>query len=136
VVCGEAQNFMAYAFSPAIIVTPLGAISVVVSAILSILFLGEKLNFSGVCGIMLCIIGSTIIVFHGPPSTATETVPEFMSFVLHPLFLTYFALNIILVVWLIFKIGPLYGDTQPIVYLAINSLAGAFLVNSAQGSSD
>lgn len=44
---GEVFNFMAYAFSPAILVTPLGAVSVVVSAILSVIFLKERINFSG-----------------------------------------------------------------------------------------
>ncbi|KAJ1343627.1 hypothetical protein BSLG_001896 [Batrachochytrium salamandrivorans] len=41
---GEVSNFGAYAFAPTILVTPLGAISVVVSAILSIVFLKEKIN--------------------------------------------------------------------------------------------
>ncbi|KAH6572853.1 hypothetical protein BASA60_006380 [Batrachochytrium salamandrivorans] len=36
---------------PTILVTPLGAISVVVSAILSIVFLKEKIRFSGITGI-------------------------------------------------------------------------------------
>jgi uncharacterized membrane protein len=126
---------MAYAFSPAIIVTPLGAISVVVGAILSIMFLGEKLNFSGACGILLCIIGSIIIVFHGPPSTNTETIPQFMSYALHPVFIVYCVLNAAFLIWLIFYIAPVYGETQPIVYLSITSIGGAFLVNSAQGTS-
>ncbi|KAJ1338964.1 hypothetical protein BSLG_006103 [Batrachochytrium salamandrivorans] len=81
---GEVSNFGAYAFAPTILVTPLGAISVVVSAILSIVFLKEKINFSGITGICLCIIGATIIVLHGPSSTATETIPAFISFVMGP----------------------------------------------------
>ncbi|XP_021251638.1 magnesium transporter NIPA3 isoform X2 [Numida meleagris] len=41
---GEAANFVAYAFAPATLVTPLGALSVLISAILSSYFLKEKLN--------------------------------------------------------------------------------------------
>ena len=133
-VLGETFNFIAYAFSPAIIVTPLGAVSVVVSAILSKYFLGEKINFSGACGIVLCIIGSIIIVFHGPPSTATETIPDFMSYVIHPVFLTYTAFCIILVAYVIVKLEPKYGKTQPVVYLLLTSIGGAYLVNGAQGN--
>jgi magnesium transporter len=132
-VIGEFSNFAAYAFSPAIIVTPLGAVSVVVSAVLSILFLGEQLNFSGACGIVLCIIGSIIIVFHGPRSTATETLDEFYIFLVKPGFIIYCVLAGGLLVWLYWKIVPRYGTTQPIVYVSMTSIAGAFLVNAAQG---
>lgn len=44
---GEAANFAAYAFAPASMVTPLGALSVLVAAILSSKFLNEKLNLLG-----------------------------------------------------------------------------------------
>lgn len=44
---GEAANFAAYAFAPASMVTPLGALSVLVAAILSSRFLNEKLNLLG-----------------------------------------------------------------------------------------
>lgn len=41
---GEVFNFAAYAFAPASMVTPLGAISVIVAAILSSKYLNEQLN--------------------------------------------------------------------------------------------
>lgn len=41
---GEAANFVAYAFAPASLVTPLGALSVLVSAVLASKYLNEKLN--------------------------------------------------------------------------------------------
>jgi len=41
---GEVFNFAAYAFAPASVVTPLGAISVIVAAILSSKYLNEQLN--------------------------------------------------------------------------------------------
>ncbi|CAG2064920.1 unnamed protein product, partial [Timema podura] len=44
---GEAANFAAYAFAPASLVTPLGALSVLVAAVLSSKFLNEKLNLLG-----------------------------------------------------------------------------------------
>ncbi len=130
---GEFCNFGAYAFSPAIIVTPLGAISVVVSAVLSLLFLDEKVNFSGLMGILLCVVGSVQIILHAPPSTQTQTIPEFFAYVLAPGFLVYTGLCTILMGYLLLRMGPLYGKTQPIVYLSITSLGGAFLVNAAQG---
>lgn len=44
---GEAANFIAYALAPASIVTPLGALSIVVSAVLSSKYLNERLNLLG-----------------------------------------------------------------------------------------
>ena len=55
-ILGELCNFAAYAFIEALVVTPLGALSVVISAILSSLFLNEKLTFFGWLGCTLCIV--------------------------------------------------------------------------------
>jgi len=44
VALGEVFNFAAYAFAPASVVTPLGALSVIVAAILSSKYLNEQLN--------------------------------------------------------------------------------------------
>lgn len=44
---GEAENFTAYAFAPASLITPLGALSVLVSTILASKYLNEKLNLLG-----------------------------------------------------------------------------------------
>lgn len=49
---GEAANLLAYAFAPAALVTPLGALSVLVAAVLSSRFLNEKLNFIGKVSIL------------------------------------------------------------------------------------
>ncbi|KAJ3379176.1 hypothetical protein HDU80_002555, partial [Chytriomyces hyalinus] len=96
---GEVFNFVAYAFSPAILVTPLGAISVVVStadtayhmnthttrsAILSSIFLDEQLNYSGKIGCAQCIIGAILIVIHAPESNSSNTIPEFFGYVGSP----------------------------------------------------
>ena len=65
-ILGEIANFAAYAFAPAIIVTPLGALSIIISAVLSHYVLNEKLNSFGWLGCALCIVGSANIVLHAP----------------------------------------------------------------------
>lgn len=47
---GEVANFGAYAFAPASLVTPLGALSVLVSTILASKFLKENLSVFGKVG--------------------------------------------------------------------------------------
>lgn len=44
---GEASNFAAYAFAPASLITPLGALSVLVSAVVASICLKEHLNLLG-----------------------------------------------------------------------------------------
>eukprot|EP00043_Microstomoeca_roanoka_P010329 m.98158 g.98158 ORF g.98158 m.98158 type:complete len:130 (-) comp14859_c0_seq2:96-485(-) len=47
---GEIANFAAYAFAPAILVTPLGALSVLISAVLASWILQERLLLLGKVG--------------------------------------------------------------------------------------
>src|SRR3954447_6767613 len=58
VVAGEIANFAAYAFAPAILVTPLGALSVLIGAVLGSYFLKEELGTLGKLGCATCLIGS------------------------------------------------------------------------------
>ncbi len=63
---GEAANFAAYAFVPASLVTPLGALSVVATAVMASYFLGERLNVIGKLACLLCLLGSTVTILHAP----------------------------------------------------------------------
>jgi drug/metabolite transporter (DMT)-like permease len=75
-VAGELANFAAYAFAPAIVVTPLGALSILVSAVLSHKEPDEKLNILGFLGCGLCIVGSVVIVLHAPHEQDIRSVQE------------------------------------------------------------
>ena len=83
-VLGEVANFAAYAFAPAILVTPLGALSVLIGAVLGSYFLKENLGILGKLGCALCLIGSVIIVLHAPPDKEIETVNEILQYAIHP----------------------------------------------------
>lgn len=78
-VVGEAANFAAYAFAPAILVTPLGALSVLIGAVLGAQILGEELGILGKLGCAICLLGSVIIVLHAPPDAPIETVDEILN---------------------------------------------------------
>lgn len=54
------------------------------SAIMSVIYLDEKLNFTATAGIILCLIGSIIIVLHAPSNNTTQTLPAFFAYVLSP----------------------------------------------------
>lgn len=84
VIVGEVANFAAYAFAPAILVTPLGALSVLIGAVLGSYFLKEELGTLGKLGCAICLIGSVIIVLHAPPDKEITTIDEILHYAIQP----------------------------------------------------
>uniref|UniRef100_A0A8C3RVZ8 NIPA like domain containing 4 n=1 Tax=Chelydra serpentina TaxID=8475 RepID=A0A8C3RVZ8_CHESE len=125
---GEAANFAAYAFAPATIVTPLGALSVLISAILSSYLLGERLNLLGKLGCMLSIVGSTVMVIHAPEEEEVTTLAEMASKLKEP-----GKHQAVACLILIFFLAPRYGQRNILIYLTICSVIGAFSVSSVKG---
>jgi drug/metabolite transporter (DMT)-like permease len=82
VILGEIFNFAAYAFAPAILVTPLGALSVLIGAVLGSYILKEELGTLGKLGCAICLLGAVIIVLHAPPDKEVETVDQILEFAL------------------------------------------------------
>ncbi|KAJ0097666.1 hypothetical protein Patl1_28101 [Pistacia atlantica] len=66
-------NFVAYIYALAALVTPLGALSIIVSAVLAH-FLLEKLQKMGMLGCLLCVVGSVVIVLHAPQEESIDSV--------------------------------------------------------------
>lgn len=83
-VIGEIFNFAAYAFAPAILVTPLGALAVLIGAVLGSYFLKETLGLLGKIGCAICLIGSVIIVLHAPPDEEVENVDKILDLAIKP----------------------------------------------------
>lgn len=84
VAIGEICNFAAYAFAPAILVTPLGALSVLIGAVLGSYFLKEELGILGKLGSAICLIGAVVIVLHAPPDEEVDTVDQILIYALRP----------------------------------------------------
>ncbi|CAG8618239.1 18860_t:CDS:2 [Gigaspora margarita] len=122
-IIGEVCNFVAYAFTQAILVTPLGALSVVISAVLSSIFLKEKLSFDGKIGCALCIIGATIIVVHAPSTQVANSIDEFRQEFFRPL-LTF------IIIW---RVAPKWGSKNMLVYIGVCSMIGSLSVVTTQG---
>ncbi|QRV94476.1 Magnesium transporter NIPA [Ceratobasidium sp. AG-Ba] len=132
-ILGEICNFAAYAFVDAIVVTPLGALSVVISAILSSFFLNEKLTFFGWVGCFLCIVGSVIIALNGPKEQSVGTIREFERLFISVGFLIFGGLLIAAAIVIIFFVAPKYGKKNMIWYILVCSLIGGLSVSCTQG---
>nr|CAD1818196.1 unnamed protein product [Ananas comosus var. bracteatus] len=123
-IVGEVANFAAYAFAPAILVTPLGALSIIISAALARIILRERLHIFGILGCALCVVGSTTIVLHAPQEREIESVKEVWDLATEPAFLFYAAIVLAAVFILIFHFIPQYGQTHIMVYIGVCSLVG------------
>ncbi|KAF2478231.1 DUF803-domain-containing protein [Lindgomyces ingoldianus] len=132
-IIGEICNFVAYAFVDAILVTPLGALSVVVTTILSAIFLKERLSFVGKVGCFNCIIGSVVIVINAPSQSAVADIQDMKKLVIAPGFLSYAGVIIVGCVVIALWLGPKYGKRSMMVYLSICSLIGGLSVVATQG---
>ncbi|KAK6776307.1 hypothetical protein RDI58_027308 [Solanum bulbocastanum] len=140
VIVGEIANFVAYAFAPAVLVTPLGALSIIVSfmaknscsAVLAQIILKEKLHPLGVLGCVLCIIGSVVIVVHAPQEHPISSVKEIWYMATQKAFLLYMGSVIVLVFILVFYFAPQCGRSNVLVFTGICSLMGSLSVMSVK----
>ncbi|XP_078445981.1 putative magnesium transporter NIPA6 [Wolffia australiana] len=127
---GEIANFMAYVFAPAVLVTPLGALSIIVSSVLAHFLLGEQLQKLGVLGCISCVVGSVVIVLHAPQESSPSSIDEIWILATEPAFLGYTATAVSVVCILVLHFESRYGQSNILVYLGICSLMGSLTVVS------
>ncbi|KAF2541703.1 hypothetical protein F2Q70_00033679 [Brassica cretica] len=122
---GEIANFVAYVYAPAVLVTPLGDLSIIISAVLAHFLLNEKLRKMGVWGCVCCIVGSVMIVTHAPQEHTPNSVDEIWKLAMQPAFLIYVATSMSIVLALILYCEPLCGQINILVYTGICSSMGS-----------
>ncbi|EYU23941.1 hypothetical protein ABFS82_14G316900 [Erythranthe guttata] len=129
-IIGEFANFIAYMYAPAVLVTPLGALSIIVSAVLAHFLLKEELRKLGILGCVLCVVGSTVIVLHAPGEHSISSVEEIWELAIQPAFLLYTASAAAVVLVLVLYCEPRYGQTNIMVYIGVCSIIGSLTVMS------
>ncbi|KAF9651935.1 DUF803-domain-containing protein [Thelephora ganbajun] len=132
-ILGEICNFAAYAFVEAIVVTPMGALSVVISAILSHLVLKEKLSLFGWIGSVQCILGASILALNAPEEQSVTNIVDFKKLFLSPGFLSWGSVAIVSSIILAAWVAPKYGHKSMLPYIGVCSLIGGLSVSCIQG---
>ncbi|KAI5463717.1 magnesium transporter NIPA-domain-containing protein [Mariannaea sp. PMI_226] len=132
-IIGEICNFVAYAFTDAILVTPLGALSVVITTVLSAIFLKERLSMVGKVACFLCIVGSVVIVMNAPQTSSVSDIQQMQHYVITPGFLSYTGVILVGSAITAFWAGPKWGKKNMLVYISICSWVGGLSVVSTQG---
>lgn len=117
----------------AIVVTPLGALSVVVCAILSSIFLKETLTFFGWLGCTLSILGSVIIALNGPTEASVGQIEDFKKLFLSIGFLIYAGILITAALVIIFFAAPRWGKQSMLWYIFVCSMIGGISVSVTTG---
>lgn len=129
---GEVLNFTAYMFAPASLVTPLGALSVIITAVLSSKFLNERLNLLGKMGCFLCLVGSTIIVIHSPKENEVSDINLLIEKASDAAFISYVIFVFIISIFIAFYLGPRIGHKNVLVYIVLCSAIGSLTVMSCK----
>ncbi|CAI4230550.1 unnamed protein product [Auanema sp. JU1783] len=130
---GELCNFAAYGFAPASLVTPLGALSVIVTAVLSSRLLKERLNLLGKIGCAVCLLGSTVIVIHSPKEEEVASMKDLADKMKDAMFILYVIMVIFVTLVLVLYVAPRYGHSNIVVYITVCSLIGSLSILSVKG---
>uniref|UniRef100_A0A915DUP2 Magnesium transporter NIPA2 n=1 Tax=Ditylenchus dipsaci TaxID=166011 RepID=A0A915DUP2_9BILA len=115
---GECCNFAAYTFAPASLVTPLGALSVLVTAVLSSKLLKERLHLH-------CDTFSK--------EEEVSNMAELATKMKDAVFILYVVFVILVTLGIVFYLAPRYGRSNILVYIAVCSLIGSLSVISVKG---
>nr|XP_025040870.1 NIPA-like protein 2 isoform X2 [Pelodiscus sinensis] len=93
---GELGNAAAYGFAPAALIAPLGCVSVIGSAFISVLFLKEAMRAANMLGGTLAIAGTYLLVTFAPNVTQELTATKIQNYLVSWQFLIYAILEIII----------------------------------------
>jgi hypothetical protein len=86
----------------------------------------------GKLGCALCLLGSVVIVLHAPPDKQVETVNEILGYAVQPGFLFYCLVVAIFSTVMIYRVAPVYGKKNPLIYISICSTVGSVSVMSVK----
>lgn len=103
-----------------------------ISAVLGSYFLQERLGTLGKLGCAMCLLGSVVIVLHAPPDKDVETIEEILGYALQPGFLLYCLAVAIFSTVMIYRVAPVYGNKNPLIYISICSTVGSVSVMSVK----
>lgn len=131
---GEVGNFAAFGFASPTVVSPLGAVAVIVNGLLASLVLKELLVVRQLVGMALTIVGSVVVVVNAPPTIEEMTVEAFTALLCAPSSLVYLGL-IGVSVSLLYLAEPKYGSKYLLINLMLCSTLGSITVLCSSATS-
>ena len=95
----------------------MGALSVVISSILSHFFLKERLSLFGWISSIQCLLGASILALNGPEEQSVSTIEGFKHLFLAPWFLAYGGVVLAAAAFLALYAAPKWGHKSMMPYL-------------------
>jgi len=132
-IIGEIFTVLAYTYAPAVLVSPLGAVRVVTTTLVSVKFLNENLTRAGKIGIGLSILGAILIVYNAPKHNSISSFDDLSLSLQNPTFVFFFLMCAGLCFWLSWFVAPSSGAKNLFVYISITNIIGAHGVLLSKG---
>jgi len=133
-VFGEIGNFSAYGFAPASLVAPLGTTTVIVNAIIAVVFLKEKMRSRDILGIILSMVGAFLLINFSNKTETMLTAHEILTYVKQWAFIIYLIVEILIFVMLLY-IHRMFDFAKVVSILLQVAILGSFTVISAKAVS-
>ncbi|XP_062916002.1 NIPA-like protein 2 isoform X4 [Mobula hypostoma] len=128
---GELGNFAAYGFAPATLVAPLGCVSVIASAAMSVVFLKEKLRSSDILGGSLAVLGTYLLVTFAINGQQDITAIKIHNYIVSWEFLVYLTLEFVLFCVLLY-LNKRRGLNHIVILLLMSSILASLTVISVK----
>lgn len=126
---GELGNFAAYGFAPASLIAPLGCVSVIASAVISVVFLKETLRASDILGGTLAITGTYLLVTFAPHNISMVTAQMVHYYFISYYFLVYILVEIVLFSFLLYLYKVKKVKHVVVVMLLVALLASVTVIS-------
>ncbi|XP_076004604.1 NIPA-like protein 2 isoform X2 [Genypterus blacodes] len=126
---GELGNFAAYGFAPASLIAPLGSVSVIASAVISVVFLKETVRASDIVGGTLAVTGTYLLVTFAPHTSTHITAHLVQYYVISWPFLLYLFIEVALFCTLLYLYKRRNVKNIIIVMLLVALLASLTVIS-------
>lgn len=130
---GELGNLAAYAFAPASIVCPLGAIGVIFNQIFAYIVLRETVRCFNLTGSAMAIIGSLCILVTAPPSHSESEDVFFLQQRLGNLDFMLYLTTVFVIISLLKLVEEKRGKENVFIYVGLCACIGGLVVLLTRG---
>lgn len=129
---GEAGNFLAYAFAPASIVSPLGVVALISNCVIAPIMLKETFRMRDFWGVIIAVGGAVTVVLSAKQEERKLGPQEIWGAITTTAFEVYMAVTVIMIGVLIWA-SPRFGNKTILVDLGLVGLFGGYTALSTKG---
>ena len=136
IVGGEVGNLVAYGYTPAAVITPIGAIGVLTNVLITTMVLKERMRKLNILGMAAVVAGIVLTVYSAPKSEAmafnSSTLwPDVIATINGAVYFGVFVAGIIIMI----PVNRYFGSKSVIIPVLASSIYGSLTILSAKAFS-